>query len=300
MAELSEVRGQELVQGLVVLGLEAIPEIGTARGRAWGGTHDTPPEGTTTHITSQWFRQQPRFQEDTREGHPPELSGLVDELALHISWEVDPDCIQVLRKHHPEAQNRGSFLEDDPQAVADIIHHHDPSGSLIVLFVAAPPCPDFSRIREDAPGSAGVEGQKFTEYCEFARGIESKIPHKRVGYLVENVVMERGEADFFAKRLDCNTVMVDSQDLGLINRPRLWWTRIDWSRLKSSPTTGDRLKWAKSQKFYRLIQDGPQQEESHMELDGLKLHQDVAAHKARLPCLTTPAPSEGGVLRRNG
>ena len=31
------------------------------------------PDGTTTHITRQWFWQQSRFQEDPREGHPPQL-----------------------------------------------------------------------------------------------------------------------------------------------------------------------------------------------------------------------------------
>ena len=45
--------------------------------------------------------------------------------------------------------------------------------------------------------------------------------------------------------------------MGLIARPRLWWTRVDWSRIRSSPITGDRLKWTRTQKFYRLHQDGP-------------------------------------------
>ena len=64
------------------------------------------------------------------------------------------------------------------------------------------------------------------------------IPHKRVGHLVENVVMERGEADSFASKLNCNMVMLDSQDLGLISRPRLWWSRVGWSTIRTSPITG--------------------------------------------------------------
>ena len=43
----------------------------------------------------------------------------------------------------------------------------------------------------------------------FSRQVEANIPNKRVGYLVENVVMEKGEADHFAQLLDCNMVMLD-------------------------------------------------------------------------------------------
>lgn len=139
-------------------------------------------------------------------------------------------------------------------SVAELITQHDPAGA---LFVAAPPCPGFSRIREDASGSAGSEGQKFTAYCGFANNIEMRLPHRRVGHLVENVAMEKGEADYFSSRLDCNMVLVDAQDLGIISRPRLWWTRVDWSKIKLSPVTGLRLKWSKAQKFHHLHQDTP-------------------------------------------
>ena len=133
---------------------------------------------------------------------------------------------------------------------------------MIVLFVAAPPCPDFSKIRDDAPGSAGPEGQKFTQYCAFVNKIEEQIPHKRVGHLVENVLMAKGEADHFSSRLDCQAVACDSADLGLINRPRLWWSRINWSKIRSSPWTGHRLKWGKAQKFHT----------ESMTMDPVKMH----------------------------
>eukprot|EP00435_Cladocopium_sp_Y103_P038903 s1402_g10.t1 len=200
----------------------------------------------------------------------------------------------VIQKHFPGAQHRGDFLEDDPAKVAEIITKHDPQGNMMVLFVAAPPCPDFSRIREGAPGSEGSEGQKFTAYCGFVNQVEMKIPHKRVGHLTENVVMEKGEADFFAARLDCNTVAADSADFGLINRPRLWWTRIDWSKVRHSPVTGKQLKWSKLQKFHRLHHDGPLHEAADLDLGGLQLYHKVAAHESRVPCFTTPAPSEAG------
>ena len=222
------------------------------------------------------------------------LDGLVDSVDLYIAWEIDDDCVAVLREKHPTAMSRGNFLRDDPKEVAEIVRRHDPAGEMLVLFASAPPCPDFSRIKTDPLGSSGEEGQKFTAYCSFAREIEENLPNRRVGYITENVVMNKGEADFFSSRLDCEPVVLDAQDHGLISRPRLWWTRIDWGQTRHSPLTGDKLKWTKSQKFYRLHYDGEMQEASDLDLQGLRLHPDVESHAKRVPCLTTPAPTEAG------
>ena len=222
------------------------------------------------------------------------LDGLVESVDLYIAWEVDDDCKTVLKERHPTAMNRGDFLRDDPKEVAEIVRRHDPTGEMLVLFASAPPCPDFSRIKEDPPGSAGEEGQKFTAYCSFAREIEAGLPNRRVGYIVENVVMNKKEADFFSSRLDCEPVVLDAQDHGLINRPRLWWTRVGWGQTKHSPLTGEKIRWTKSQKFYRIHYDGKVQEASELDLQGLKLHHEVESHAKRVPCLTTPAPTEAG------
>ena len=222
------------------------------------------------------------------------LKELTAGLALHIVWEIDSDCLQVLGHHHPSAQLRGDFLKDDPQQVADVIKQFDPSGSFIILFVRAPPCPDFSCIVEDAPAARGQEGQKFTAFCAFCNKIEMAIPHLRVGYLTENVIMKKEEADHFSARLDCQAVICDSSDLGLTNRPRLWWTRIPWSKLRNSPVTGRPLRWSKRDKHHRLHQDGPLQEAHELDLGDQQLCQSVVEHKARVPCFTTPAPQEGG------
>eukprot|EP00435_Cladocopium_sp_Y103_P018282 s257_g4.t1 len=72
------------------------------------------------------------------------LQELVAGISLYLSWEIDPECIEVLKLRHPQAHHRGDFLEGDPHMVADIIRQHDPEGTMIVLIVSAPPCPDFS------------------------------------------------------------------------------------------------------------------------------------------------------------
>ena len=222
------------------------------------------------------------------------LQELVETITLHIAWEIDEDCIAVLRTRHKDVLLRGDFLQDDPLEVAKVIEQKDPGGECLVVFAAAPPCPDFSRIRENPPGSEGAEGQKFTAYCHFVKKVEQNIPHKRVGHLTENVVMQKTEADTFSSLLGCEAIVADAQDFGLINRPRLWWTRVDWSTARTSPVTGAKLKWSKTQKFYRLHMDAPLQEASQMELEGLHLHPHVVSHDTRIPCFTTPAPSEAG------
>lgn len=118
------------------------------------------------------------------------------------------------------------------------------------------PAKTFPHQRRCTGFSYGAE-QKFTAFCGLASRIEMNIPYRRVGHLVENVVMERGEAEYFASRLDCSMIVVDAQHLGIISRPRLWWMRIDWSKMRTSPLAGMRMKWTKTQKFHRLHQDGP-------------------------------------------
>eukprot|EP00435_Cladocopium_sp_Y103_P013637 s2457_g3.t1 len=219
---------------------------------------------------------------------------LTQGISLHVAWETDPECIAVTNRHFPETQHRGDFMSDDPKSVAKLIIDHDPQGLKLVLFVSAPPCPDFSRIKDEPPGSSGTEGQKFTAYCGFVNQVEMQIPHKRVGHLTENVIMEKGEADFFSSRLDCNAVASDAADFGLINRPRLWWTRVDWSKIRVSPITGRQLRWSKTQKFHRIHYDGPMQEATDLDLGDLQLYHKVASHESRMPCFTTPAPTEAG------
>ena len=222
------------------------------------------------------------------------LKDTTQGLALYLSWEVDPECIALIQHHHPEAECRGDFLHDDPEQVVQRILQVDPTGQMILLFVSAPPCPDFSRIRADAPGSAGPEGQKFTQYCAFANQVEMKLPHKRVGHLVENVVMNKAEADTFSAQLDANCIMADGADHGIISRPRLWWQRIPWGTIRTNPLTGERLRWSKHQKFHQLNQDVPFQDVDSLELNGMKLFHTVRRREKLIPCLTTPAPTDAG------
>ena len=223
---------------------------------------------------------------------PFALTQLFGPLRKIIVWEVDPEALLVA-KHHIV---RGDFLDDEPQDVAQTVHDFNHDGEAIVVWLGAPPCPDFSVIKgDDAPGSHGQEGQKFTKFCTFAREVESYLHPIPVGYLVENVVLQdRAEIDYFSHALDCQVVLVDAADYGLVSRPRLWWTRIPWQDVVKHPFTNHPVRWSQHQKLHRLHAGEPHQDPNSIETYGLKFHQSVLDRQKLIPCFTTPSPSEGG------
>ncbi len=118
--------------------------------------------------------------------------------------------------------------------------------------MAAPPCPDFSIINDSALGLQGEEGSKFVKYAQLARQIEQGLGGREVRHLVENVIFQqKSEAQHVSNSLDASPIVVDASDFGLIGRPRLWWSRIDWRRVDINPITGQALKWGKHQQYPR-------------------------------------------------
>lgn len=60
-------------------------------------------------------------------------------------------------------------------------------------------------------------------------GLEQELNGWHVDLLCENVVMQKpDEVQFVSSKLKAQPVAVDAADLGIINRPRLWWTRLVW------------------------------------------------------------------------
>ena len=112
---------------------------------------------------------------------------------------------------------------------------------------------------------------------------------------MENVIFQqKAEAQHVSNALEASPIMVDAADFGLVGRPRLWWTRLDWRLVESNPMTGRPLKWGKHQQYPRLMVDAPHDEVSDIQTWGNDFHPKVAQHLARLPCFTTPAPDENG------
>ena len=139
------------------------------------------------------------------------------------------------------------------------------------------------------------EGSKFTSYAALARDIEASLGSRETRHLVENVVMQqRNEAQHISSALDASPVVVDAADFGLIGRPRMWWSRLEWKQFQVNPITGSHLRWGRHQGYPRLYIEAPLDSIEDMHLDGHCFHPKIGQQLCRLPCMTTTAPSEAG------
>ncbi len=220
---------------------------------------------------------------------------LVGKPILHLSWEIDPICCQLIAEKFPEAKQRGDVLRETADSVVQLIDRYDEHQTCVVVFTSAPPCPDFSSISSSAAGLSGEEGSKFTKYANLASEIESRLGTRETRHLVENVVMQqKAEAQHISTALASSPIVVDSADFGLIGRPRMWWTRVDWRDFSVNPITGAHLRWGKHNGYPRLYIEAPIDDVTQMYLHGYVFHPKITQQVARLPCLTTPAPDESG------
>ena len=146
-----------------------------------------------------------------------------------VAWEIDRECVEFTKNKFPAVRHRGEFTKDDIDDLMHELDQIDPDHEAEILFCAGPPCPDFSRIRGDkAPGKAGPEGKKFTQFTEFHEQVRHRC-NRQVRSVVEKVVFQDPrEADGFSTALHCTPVVCDSADFGTIRRPRLWWTQVAW------------------------------------------------------------------------
>ena len=220
---------------------------------------------------------------------------LIGPPLLHITWETDEHCQQIIAQHYPSSVQRGDILAEDPRHIVHLIERHDPHQAAMIVFLSAPPCPDFSQIKENQAGLAGAEGSKFTAYVKLAADIEAGLGGRQIRHLAENVVLQqKSEVDYISSALRASPLVVDAIDFGATSRPRLWWTRTDWSQHTANPVQGGDLRWGKHQGFPKLHYEGPGDDLGQYQTWGYSFSPQVLGGQARMPCLTTPAPDEKG------
>ena len=160
-----------------------------------------------------------------------------------LAWEIDPDLVAFSSKQFPNMEHRGDIDSDEPSAVVERLRQLDPACKATVIIAAGPPCPDHSRIRSDAPGSQGSEGSKFLRFADFKK-LEAAWDYAQPIMIVENVVPEnKQDVKLFEQKLSAQAVVCDAADLGVISRPRLWWTRLPWQQLSNCQNAPARLRW---------------------------------------------------------
>lgn len=133
---------------------------------------------------------------------------------LYLSWEVDEECKGIVSHWFPHVRHFGDACNVDVKAVQAAVQEANPSGDAVVLVTAGPSCPDFSVIRSEAPGRAGPEGRKFSEFCDHVKELEPALAPRQFLLLCENVVFAQpSEADYFSGQLDAAPVAIDASDL---------------------------------------------------------------------------------------
>ena len=194
---------------------------------------------------------------------------LIGEPRAIFAWEVDRAAIQVADYHIPGIRHRGDITEDTPEDLAAEIQHIDGQAECIIIFTAAPPCQDFSRVG-DRDGHAGSRGYLFNFTAEFIDELRRRLAPCRFGFLVENVEMTPADAAEASKQLGCQPTFADAADFGWIGRPRLWWSSVDWDEITHDPSTAERWTWVLHRRWDRLRLDSPRAAPDSFDLDGLK------------------------------
>ncbi|CAE6943486.1 unnamed protein product [Symbiodinium sp. CCMP2592] len=212
-----------------------------------------------------------------------------------FTWEVDIPANRVSKSIFKGLRfERGDITQDDPRVVANMILDMDAGAASPILVLAGPPCPDFSKVA-NGQGRSGPTGKLFQVFCLFLQTLEGLLLRHSFHVIVENVVMNRREdVDFFSQQLGASPTLLCSSDFGIISRPRLFWTRLDFAKVKTNPITGQPMRWSRQNGHARLFIDPPKDQVSQFQMKGLEFHSEVKAGRRLLPCLTTPASSDAG------
>ena len=210
-----------------------------------------------------------------------------------ISWEIDEACVAISSHRWPDLEQRGDIFQDEQAALKARIDEIDPNQECTILLTAAPPCPDFSRIRPDAPGRDGPEGQKFDNMLRWFAAPSALFRERKVLRMIENVIMSR-KADLrhFEAEVGVPAIIMDAQDWGLVKRPRVFWTDAGWQQFGET-AMGWRIRWTKLYDTDHLTFEFPPDPVASILPPRWKPPKCLEEGKT-LPTLTSPAPGPEG------
>ena len=205
------------------------------------------------------------------------LTNLGVRLRALIVWETDEHAIKVSRRLFKGLRyDRGDIESDNASDLAAMLTALDPDKKVLILACAGPPCPDYTRTKASGAGRQGATGRLFQVFCTFMTELESLMQGWQFELLVENVVMQHTpDVDYFSRQLRADALILDGAAFGLISRPRVWWTRIDWSRLKTNPVTQAPFKWTRHHGLKKLIPEVPKDNHSDIVMPGLRFHDSI-------------------------
>ena len=201
-----------------------------------------------------------------------------------VAWESDPGCQEVLRMNCPGTELREDVLRISATELAGELRERSITQ---VLLTAGAPCPDFSRIKDEPAGRQGQEGRKFDASVDILHDLGREFSG-RITFLFENVVAKDSELlSHFNQRLGVSGFVVEAADVGIIRRPRLWWSN-------GIEPGDDCFRWGTYDGMPRAFLDAPRLLAGAIPTGLWQFDPAVVEGKALLPCLSTPAPSAEG------
>ena len=209
------------------------------------------------------------------------------------AWEIDQACIKITAHRLPWVEQRGDIHQDSPEHILEWINRHDPHQKCMVLWMAAPPCQDFSRVREDRPGHTGDRGGLFMHTVRLMQEVFKGTGNRPTGYIYENVVMAKADAKLISAELGA-PVLACAGDFGWVTRPRLWWLSTDATKYYGTGDSQRPYTVSTQDGWNRLRLDEDRVAASDIDTDGWQFDEAVRSGRLRLPCATTPAADENG------
>ena len=145
---------------------------------------------------------------------------------------ASPPCINA-RDEEPEELSTASLHPCSPakkQRLRPLSCWRPTPAPRPVLWCAAPPCQDFSRIAKGA-GHQGDRGRLFEDSVAFMDELRAIFRQHRFAFLYENVEMDAAAAQVSSDALGVSPVFACPSDFGWVSRPRLWLLSVDWTRV---------------------------------------------------------------------
>lgn len=132
----------------------------------------------------------------------------------YFASEINSQAIKVSKKNYPDIIHLGDVTTIDIDKLPRID-----------LVIGGSPCQGFSRgglgLNFDDPRS-----KLFFEYVRILKAIREKNPD--VKFLLENVEMKKEWREIITDHLGVEPYLINSKLLSAHNRPRMYWTNIDF------------------------------------------------------------------------
>lgn len=154
----------------------------------------------------------------------------------YVAYEIDKKAIEISIKNYPEIEQMGSVIGTDFTQYKGFD-----------LLIGGSPCQSLSIVRSKTREHLDGKSKLFFEYVRALNEVKPKY------FLFENVAsMNEESKDIISSYLGCEPVFINSGDFCAQQRPRLYWTNINFSKDwgKSEEVLKDIMEDAVPEKYY--------------------------------------------------